>query len=664
MITALMAAGMPMTAFAKPDWPSDTGIESEAGIVMDADSGAVLFGQNIHVQKAPASITKILTALVVIENSSLDDTITFSHDAVYNVEDGSGNKNSIEEGDTLSVRDCLYLLLMRSSNQAANALAEHVGGSRDGFVKMMNEKTAELGCENSHFANPSGLNDDTQLTSVYDMALIASAAYKNDTLLTISKDKSYRLPATKNNPDGVTIQPEHKLLITTDTESPNYYPYAVAGKTGYTSIAGQTLVTYAIKDDRRQIAVTMKSTQATHYQDTIALMDFGFLRFKNVNISENETAYTSGDQPVQIGDNSYQPSDLSMDTLAVITLPKDASFADAEKTVVTDLPEDAPQGAVALLSYKYNDRKIGQVYLISASAAEAEANGETASDDGNTASDPAASNTGASGKSKQAKSSFHLTLPKLPKVSVRTVLIVVVSVLLAAACAALVWLFYRRHQEEKRRQEDRRKRRRQRLQEIGCSQEEFEKLLEKRMGASYWASGTAEADESTEQAESDMDVRSGSGQVPAADAAASRLAESGKARTGSTEKKPLKEKLAQKEAEDAKTQQGLQEIGCSQEEFEKLLEKRMGASYWASGTAEADESTEQAESDMDVRSGSGQVPAADAAASRLAESGKVRTGSTEKKPLKEKPAQKEAEDAKTQQGVQEDDTELTVEDLD
>lgn len=559
MITALMAAGMPMTAFAKPDWPSDTGIESEAGIVMDADSGAVLFGQNIHVQKAPASITKILTALVVIENSSLDDTITFSHDAVYNVEDGSGNKNSIEEGDTLSVRDCLYLLLMRSSNQAANALAEHVGGSRDGFVKMMNEKTAELGCENSHFANPSGLNDDTQLTSVYDMALIASAAYKNDTLLTISKDKSYRLPATKNNPDGVTIQPEHKLLITTDTESPNYYPYAVAGKTGYTSIAGQTLVTYAIKDDRRQIAVTMKSTQATHYQDTIALMDFGFLRFKNVNISENETAYTSGDQPVQIGDNSYQPSDLSMDTLAVITLPKDASFADAEKTVVTDLPEDAPQGAVALLSYKYNDRKIGQVYLISASAAEAEANGETASDDGNTASDSAASNTGASGKSKQAKSSFHLTLPKLPKVSVRTVLIVVVSVLLAAACAALVWLFYRRHQEEKRRQEDRRKRRRQRLQEIGCSQEEFEKLLEKRMGASYWASGTAEADESTEQAESDMDVRSGSGQVPAADAAASRLAESGKARTGSTEKKPLKEKPAQKEAEDAKTQQGVQE---------------------------------------------------------------------------------------------------------
>lgn len=483
MIMALMAAGMPMTVFAKPEWPSDTGIESEAGIVMDADSGAVLFGQNIHVQKAPASITKILTALVVIENSSLDDTVTFSHDAVYNVEDGSGNKNSIEEGDTLTVRDCLYLLLMRSSNQAANALAEYVGGSRDGFVKMMNEKTAELGCENSHFANPSGLNDDTQLTSVYDMALISAAAYKNDTLLAISEDKSYRLPATKNNPDGVTIQPEHKLLVTTDKDSPNYYPYAVAGKTGYTSIAGQTLVTYAIKDDRRQIAVTMKSTQATHYQDTIALLDFGFLRFKNVNISENETSYTSGDQPVEIGSNTYQPSDLSMDTSAVITIPKDASFADVEKTVVTDLPEDAPQGAVALLSYTYNDRKIGQVYLISASAGEAAASGDTTSENGNTASDPGASNTGVSGNPQQTKTSFHLNLPKMPKVSARTVLIAVVSVLLAAACAALIWLFYRRHQEEKKRLEERKNRRRQRLQEIGCSQEEFEKLLERRMGA-------------------------------------------------------------------------------------------------------------------------------------------------------------------------------------
>ena len=97
---------MSVCAFAKPDWPLDTGCQSEAGIVMDLDSGAVLFAQNIHVQEYPASITKLLTALVVVENTSMDEQVTFSHDAVYNVESGSGNKLQLEEGDVLSVKDC------------------------------------------------------------------------------------------------------------------------------------------------------------------------------------------------------------------------------------------------------------------------------------------------------------------------------------------------------------------------------------------------------------------------------------------------------------------------------------------------------------------------------------------------------------------------------
>ena len=107
---------------------------ADIGIVIDADSGAVLFGQGIHNQSPPASIAKLLTALVVVENSSLDDMVTFSHDAVYNVESGSGNPLNLDVGDELSVKDCLYAMLLRSSNQAANALAEHVGGTRDGFV--------------------------------------------------------------------------------------------------------------------------------------------------------------------------------------------------------------------------------------------------------------------------------------------------------------------------------------------------------------------------------------------------------------------------------------------------------------------------------------------------------------------------------------------------
>ena len=167
-----------------PAWPTDTGIQAEAGIVVDEITGTVLYGNNIHVPHAPASITKLLTALVVVENSpSLDDLVVFSHDAVYDVESGSGNALSLEEGDQLTVRDCLYALLLRSSNQAANALAEHVGGSREGFVAMMNARIRELGCMESNFANPSGLNDENQYVTAYDMALIGRAAFQNETLM-------------------------------------------------------------------------------------------------------------------------------------------------------------------------------------------------------------------------------------------------------------------------------------------------------------------------------------------------------------------------------------------------------------------------------------------------------------------------------------------------
>lgn len=488
LISALLAAALPVTAYAKPDWPADTGVQSEAGIVMDMDSETVLFGQNLHAQKAPASITKVLTALVVVENSNLDDMITYSHDAVYNVESGSGNKNAIEEGDQMTVRDALHHMLLTSSNQSANALAEHVGGSRDGFVAMMNEKAAELGCTESHFANPSGLNDETQLTTVYDMALIGKAAYENETLLEIASAKSYRLPATANNPEGVTVYMEHQMM---KEDSEFYYPYTVTGKTGYTSIAGQTLITYAEKDDREQISVTMKSMEFTHYSDTISLMDFGFRRFQNINISENETGYTSGSQPVELGGRSYEPSDLSIDTSAVITIPQDAVFTDAEKKVVTELPDDHPDGAAALLTYTYNDRKVGECYIISASKAaedveakaaaaaapagevpdaessEAAENQETADGSGKGQDEAAGAQQGQQTSGGAGASAG---------ISGNTALIGVLVFLAAAAAGTAVWYIKKQQAEERRRMEERKQRRRQRLEEMGCTQEEFERL--------------------------------------------------------------------------------------------------------------------------------------------------------------------------------------------
>ena len=467
---------MSVCAFAKPDWPLDTGCQSEAGIVMDLDSGAVLFAQNIHVQEYPASITKLLTALVVVENTSMDEQVTFSHDAVYNVESGSGNKLQLEEGDVLSVKDCLYVMLLQSSNQAANALAEHVGGSREAFADMMNEKAASLGCRESHFVNPSGLNDPEQLTSAYDMAQIGAAVFGNPTLLEICSTTSATLPPTINNPNGRTYSMEHKLVVTGDSSDENYYPSAVAGKTGYTSLAGQTLVTYAEQDGRRQVAVTLKSTQRTHYSDTKTILDFGFARFKNVSVAENETDYVTGEEPVTIGDETYSPSDLYLDEKAVVTLPNDAKFSDADKYLQTEIPASHPEGAVARIIYTYNDRQIGVAWVYSTKAASAPVSAEDGPDNETAGSENTtdAAKTGTSSTADKEKKPLKLTKA--------TYIAAGAGVVVLLIAAAVIWFMIQRKQEEERMRVLREKRRK-RLADMGCSEEEFERLVNERKNA-------------------------------------------------------------------------------------------------------------------------------------------------------------------------------------
>ena len=474
MAGLLLAAGLSIgcagTALARPDWPSDMGIMAEGGIVMDFNSGAVIFGQNIHQASPPASITKLLTALVVLENSSLDETVTFSYDAINNVEAGSGNKLSLETGDQLSVEDCLYAMLLVSSNQAANALAEHVGGSREGFVEMMNQKIEELGCGESHFANPSGLNDEDQYVSPYDMALIAKAAFSNETLLTIDSAKTYTIPATINNPDGLTIQMEHRLLVTEDPSSQFYCEGAVAGKTGYTSLAGNTLVTYAARDGQELIAVVLKGSQPQYYLDSKTLLEFGFSNFQNWNIAENETAYTTGQEPIAIGETQYEPSDLSLDADAQITLPNSAEFSDADRELVTDLGEDRPMGAVALVQYSYNDREIGSSYLYSAKALQA-AMEESAAQEESEAQEQL-QETQASTEPEEAHKGISLNVILIP-------VLVLAAAALTAGAVFYIWREQKREREELAR---RRERRLKRLRESGVSEEEFERLRQERFG--------------------------------------------------------------------------------------------------------------------------------------------------------------------------------------
>ena len=461
---ALSCSLMAFPVFAKPDWPADTGVQSEAGIVMDMDSGAVLFAQNIHVQLPPASITKLLTALVVAEHASMDEQVTFSHDAVYNVESGSGNKLGLEEGDVLSVKDSLSVMLLQSSNQAANALAEHVAGSREAFADMMNEKAEALGCRESNFENPSGLNDEAQLTSAYDMALIGAAAFSDPEILEICSAKKATLPPTKNNPEGRTYSLEHKLVVTEDETSEYYYPEAVAGKTGYTSLAGQTLVTYAVKDDRRQVAVTLKSTQKTHYSDTKTILDFGFKRFKNVNVAENETHYITGEEPVEINGVSYLPSELYLDDTAVITLPNDAEFGDADQYLQTEIPENHPKGAVGRIIYSYNDRQIGVAWLYTTKALSSAAE---PSQEAPEQTEPSSS------KEPSEKKGISLPGGLIAGAGAAVLLLIAVCGIYAAV----------QQRKEKERLARMKERRRKRLEEMGCSQDEFERLLNERKAA-------------------------------------------------------------------------------------------------------------------------------------------------------------------------------------
>lgn len=465
MQLALMSC---VTALAAPEWPSDTGVLADIGIAVDADSGAVLFGQGIHELTPPASITKLLTALVVVENSSMDDMVTFSYDAVNNVESGSGNKKNIAEGDKLSVKDCLYLLLLQSSNQAANALAEHVAGSRDAFADMMNEKVKELGCtDGTHFANPSGLNDDTQVVSAYDMAIIAQAAFNNSDVLEISSTKSYKLAPTQNNPSGATCANEHRLIITEDETNELYCPEAKAGKTGYTSLAGNTLVTYGEKDGRRIISVVLKGQPSPNYfLDGKNLLQFGFQNFQNVSIPDNETKYITGSEPVSINGTDYQPDELELEPGTVITLPKDASFQDASMELVTELPDNRPERAAALLQYTYNDRKIGQAYLLikegSLPASGEEANGASPEGDSDHGSGNSDQNSG------RKEGGFSLPALSLPLIGI---CFLVFAVILLSAYTLYA---KKKEAEELRRRHERRM---QRLREENYTEEEFYELL-------------------------------------------------------------------------------------------------------------------------------------------------------------------------------------------
>lgn len=265
-------------------------IQSEGAVLMDAATGTILYSKNGETKYYPASITKIMTALLVAEKSSLSDTVTFSKSATTNLESGAVTLGLVE-GDKLTVEQSLYGLMLKSANEVANGLAEHISGSVSNFSALMNARAKELGCTSTNFANPNGLNNSSHQTTARDMALIARAAFQNDTVRKVTSTLTYQIPATKNA-KARTISMGHKMLYSGDSR---FYPGVVGGKTGYTSLAGNTLITCAEKNGVRLIAVIMKS-KSTHYADTKALFDYGF------------ALKSSGEVTSQASQNSQTPA--------------------------------------------------------------------------------------------------------------------------------------------------------------------------------------------------------------------------------------------------------------------------------------------------------------------------------------------------------------------
>ena len=497
LLLSLLAA--PMQALASTEWPSDISINSDAGIVMDANTGVVLYGKNIHETYSPASITKVLTSLIVLEHCSLDETVTFSESAVYNVESNSSSAG-YDTGDTASVKDCLYALLLKSANEAANALAEHVAGSADAFAVLMNEKAAELGCQDSHFANPSGLNNEEHYVSAYDMALITRAAFENPTFAKIVETTYYKLPPNQKNPEGQGISPGNKLV---KKNWPQYYrPDVLGGKTGYTSIALNTLVNGARQGDTTLITVILHSNN-TQYEDTSRLLDFGFNNFQSVKIADYDQTFSNIGKDLKIADVSTAGGEsLSLDPDSRVVLPKTADFSETTTSFDYEIPAGAPDGTIACVTYSLGDHKVGQAYLTltdssqtaadipeklvsQAATATAQDSSDTALSNGSSEALPlsnppeSAANQENSSTGKSFGQLFHISVRVPPAfIAALTAILVVIG----AVTAGIRFLQMQRRQEEDALAE-RRRRRAERLRDSGMSEADFDLMMQDRRTA-------------------------------------------------------------------------------------------------------------------------------------------------------------------------------------
>ena len=350
---------LPIQSNAITDWPQGPEVSAQAAILMEAKTGAILYAKNIDERLYPASTTKILTCTLAMENCDLDEMVTFSYEAVHAVP-WDGSKVGMDAGESIPMQQALEAILVGSANEVSNAVAEHVAGSMDEFVNMMNKRVEDLGLENTHFMNANGLYDDNHYTSAYDLAVIARDFFSYDILGKMARTPKMEFTPTATQPDEFTVNSKNMLL-----EGKKYhYEYLVGSKTGYTDLARQTLVSCAKKDGMELICVVLKEESPTQFTDTIALFDYGFNNFTIESIKGKEFSFDSNKSGFfKTGTDIFGDSKdiLMLNDNAKIILPNNATFDDLKMNVVYDTDN---VNAVAKAEYSFNGNVVGYADIL------------------------------------------------------------------------------------------------------------------------------------------------------------------------------------------------------------------------------------------------------------------------------------------------------------
>ena len=298
------------SVFATAEKPS---IISQAAILMDSKTEKILYAKNENKKMYPASTTKIVTAILTLENCNLDEVVTVSYDAIMSIPEGYSSA-SLQIGEQLTVEQLLQLLLVHSANDAANVLAEYVGGSVESFVSMMNTKIHELNLSHTHFTNTFGMHDDNHYTTAQDLANIMKYCIKNEDFRKLAGSASCAIPAT-NKYDIRKYNSTNELII---PNNKNYYPYLTSGKTGYTKQAGDCLVSCSYKDDLELICVILGGKTvndiSTRFSETKTLYEYGY---NNYSI---KTILNTNDVVTQIEISNGTKDTKNLDLLANNTI--------------------------------------------------------------------------------------------------------------------------------------------------------------------------------------------------------------------------------------------------------------------------------------------------------------------------------------------------------